>query len=387
MPRALALLLAGALAGRGAPAPAQEPSEERIQAAWSFLLPSEQRDAAEWLRQEVAALDTFQISLVRRALALEPTDPGFWPEAAPPPVFDPAVHAPAAKGGRRLLPAGDPAVARAQRELLGEPDPRRLRSAWAYDWASGEIVRIADPAEPERIFANALLGYPPDLDRARVLVLRALDGGAERPALAAFAHAYADRGGRVFPGITLYDAWSSGRTIEMPDADTLGIVHDVLGEWQRWKAPVPARAHGALYGRIGELFLAARRYRGLREALADAFAIAAPPLGEYGPSTARFHALWERAAATPATLAETLPDAAGWQDFLAGLVREVAADQALAQRGLERQRTLAANGALVRATLLRVLEEYGAFARTRRPDPPPPPAPPGKEGGGGGISP
>ena len=83
-----------------------------------------------------------------------------------------------------------------------------------------------------------------------------MDDGSMKSVMTAFSHAYADRQGNAFPGITLYDAWSSGAEMEMPDVECLGIVHDLLDDWKTWKAPV--RKQESLYDAIGELFVKAR---------------------------------------------------------------------------------------------------------------------------------
>src|SRR5690606_37332929 len=115
----------------------------------------------------------------------------------------------------------------------------------------------------------------------------------QRVALAGFAHAYTDREGNVFP-LSLYDAWSSGLEIEMPDVDALGIAHEVLGETTRWKAPIPAAQHDELYALISERFQAARPYRGLREALAACWLAAEPVLWDgFGETAPELHALWQ----------------------------------------------------------------------------------------------
>ena len=372
LPLLLALLAPHPCGSLEVPEPPQGPTEERIREAWSFLLPDERREVAEWFRLELSSLETFQLTVIRFVLDGQEMDPGFWPEDEPPPFYDPEVHAPGLPIARRRLAEDDRAAIRAREEILGTPLPDRLRSAWRYDWASGGLRRTGDPSDPELVFENALRGYPPDLDLARELVLAVLDAGEERPALTAFSHAYTDREGAVYPGITLFDAWSSGRKMEMPDVDTLGIVHDVLDEWRKWKSPVPATKHDSLYERIEEIYDDARHYRQLRESLADTFAMGKPPLGEYAPNVSRFHTLWNEHASTPASLAATLPDSKRWKRFMEDLVRDVSRDEKRFSAGIGRQQTLVANGRVVRGTFLRVLTEFGAFERDELPKPDPP---------------
>ena len=115
-------------------------------------------------------------------------------------------------------------------------------------------MRTGEFRSAQHVFELALAGYAPQADLAVALLEQALDRGEQQLALGAFGHAYTDREGRVFPGLTLYDAWSSGLEIEMPDVDNLGIVHAVTGQRGRWVAPVPASEHDELYALVGELY-------------------------------------------------------------------------------------------------------------------------------------
>lgn len=365
----IALLAAGTAGTATQDAP---PDDERVRQAFSFLLDGEQEEAVEWFRFEVSVLDTFQLRCLRFILAEAERDPGFWPEADELPYFDPATHAPRQPIPRRRLAPDDSRALRMRAEVNRTRPPRRLRRAWSYDWASGEPRRLAVKDEIERTFENALGGFAPDLDLAEVLVLAELDTGAQRVVLGAFEHAYTDRVGRVFAQ-SLYEAWASGVEIEMPDVDILGIVHTVLDEWGRWVAPVSARKHKALYATLGDLFASARRYRGLREALAALYLNADPVLWDgYGESRARLHALWDRDTSLPAPMSERLPtDPDAWTDFLASWAETCQEEPDLRAAGLAREATLTSDAARVRATLVWVLEQMGAFERDARPSPPP----------------
>jgi hypothetical protein len=321
---------------------------------------------ADFLETEVARLPCFQVELARWALGRQERDPALWPREELPAFYDPEVHAPAQPIPRRRLAPDSARVRAAARELGLSEDARAFR----YDWSSGGIVRRAGVDLAERAFELALAGAHPRRDLVEALVLRELDDGAERKALAAFAHAYTDRAGNVYGAITLYDAWGSGKEIEMPDVDCLGIVHEVLGDWTTWRSIVPSSQHEALYRRIGELYVPARAQRELRNALARCFLSSA----EVGPAWSdvldNLHALWEDCASTPATLAARLPsaaasrpDAPAWKEWLAAWVAECHERGEIFQRGRARRATLAEDGAAIRATLLRVLEEYGAYER------------------------
>jgi hypothetical protein len=241
------------------------------------------------------------------------------------------------------------------------------------------VVRTGDDRDPTAIFENALRGYPPGTDLAQALVERALDDGSETKLFAAFGHAYTDREGIVYPGVTLYDAHGSGVEIEMPDVDSLGLIHDIDGEWKRWVAPVPATQHDELYKRLAEHFGRARRYRGLRQALAMTYVIGSAALRDsYAGHRDRLHTLWDTVASTPADLVPTLPDASEkkWKDFLEKWSAKVDRDKKLTLAGQSRRAQLDRDSAAVRGTMIRVLEQMHAMERTSRPEPPAPPETP-----------
>ncbi len=346
---------------------------DRARAAFARLKFSERKDIADFLDLELEHLPTFQMTLERWVRAQQDRDPLQWPDEAEIPFFEPERHAPAQPIARRRLAATD-ARATAVRKALHIPADAR---AWAYDWASGSIVHRRGSDTPERAFELALSGLPPRADLIAALVERALDDGSQRKAHAAFAHAYTDRTGLVYPGITLYDAWKSGAELEMPDVDCLGVVHSLFDDWTTWTSIVPAARQDALYERIAEGFQPAQRQRELRVALAATFLAANPKLCcGYEVSIDNFHALWDTCASTPAELAKKLPDAAGWKAFLEGWVAECLRDGEMFQRGVARRATLAAESEQIKATLMRVLEEYGALAPpSATPSPAPKPRP------------
>ena len=343
-------------------------SRMKVEKAWSTLWPSERRDVIEWLRFELSVQDTFQRKLLRYVLERQPQDAGLWPLSEPAPIFDPETHAPRQPIARTRLAPDSNQAAQARRKFEVELEDEELERAWFYDWGRGGIFRNEEDDPTERLFRNAMRGYPPELDLVCALVALELDGGDERVALSAFGHAYSDRSGRVFPGVTLYDVWGSGKTFETPDIETLGIVHDVLGNWSKWKAPVSSSKQRSLYDTVGELYRNASRYRGLREALVDLYAMSRPR-NRYGyeNNRNRLHALWEHAASEPETLAPLLPNAKKWKSFLTKWDKTCKKDEELEAIAVNREWTLGQDEERVRRTLVWVLREYGALERKRRP--------------------
>ena len=171
----------------------------------------------------------------------------------------------------------------------------------------------------------------------------------------------------------------------MPDVDSLGVMHTVRDEWRKFVAPVPARKQDELYDTIGEIFASARRYRGLREALASIYLNGRPVMRDgYGESLVRLHALWNSETSLPEELAPKLPtDFEGWTDYLATWAETCQRNRSLREAGRARETTLAADADRLRTTLVWVLQQLGAFERTERPTPPTPAGTRGEGGRGG----
>ncbi|MCK6445963.1 MAG: hypothetical protein L6Q99_06170 [Planctomycetes bacterium] len=336
----------------------------RARAAFATLSPEEQAGFVEALASEARKIQSFQMQLVNWVLAQEEIDPGLRPEAPPLGWFDPETHAPKQPIPRKVLAADSPALAIAERELLGPIAPRRAVSGWTYDYGRREVQRLPNEREPWRIFENALLGLPPYWDLVEALVEAKLDDGAHQKVLAAFGHAYTDRVGGVYPTITLYDAWISRAPIEAPDVDTLGIMHDVVGDWQTFQSIVPESQHEGLFGRIGGLVMPAYHHRSLRHALARTFVCGSTELRDgYQQHQDNFHGLWESVSSDPGALAAVLPADAQWSEFLTGLSERAGADELFALRGLRRRDTLDRNGDEVRRWLFWLLGEAEAYRR------------------------
>jgi len=347
-------------------------SEAELLAQWTRMNGLQKRHAVGFFKTRVAALDTQQLRLVRAALG-----GGAATASAPEdlPFYDPKVHTPANVIPRKRLSNGDGRVKRVLGGVRGEPDPRAPRLAFDYDWGRATVVRLGDPDEPEAVFQNALHGLPPLADLARARVLAALDHPAERKAQAAFQHAYTDRDGGVYP-LPLFEMWATGETIEMPDVDTLGIVHDVLNEWHRWIAPVPSTQHDGLYKLLGEIFQAVKRSRELRYTLADLYLSPAPPLRKgYETNAQNLQALWAGLDSEPAKVGAALPDGKGWESFLSELVGKCQADYKYYGQGRRRAAQLRVDAMELNKAL------GGALDQAEAEPPPSAPTPPGEGGG------
>lgn len=347
--------------------PAAKPSARELEdaaarAAFVRLTPAAKKDVVDFLTLETGHLQSFQASLVTWVTKRADRDAGSWKARTPPPFFDPVVHAPAQPTPRTWLAEGSALSNAATKEILGGVPVRALAPGYVYDYATLEIVRVRVNDELQRVFDNALAGFPPDLDLAEALVERALDDGSEKDAAEAFAHAYTDRSGNVYPGITLYDAYASQSEFEMPDVDVLGIIHTLFPDANAPKAPIPGAQQEALYKKIGGAFIALHRHRSLRHALALAYLEGTATLRDgYQGNLDNFHALWEDCASNPETLRARLPNSAKRDEFLAAWVKHCMQKDSPFQMGLVRHATLDENALAVRACVLRVLTEYGAL--------------------------
>ncbi len=355
-------------------------SDERLREAWSYLLPEEQAEVGEWYRAEVGYLDTYQNRMIAYVIDAEETDRGTWPQAGPRPFFDPVRHCPAQPIPRKWLDANSRRAQDALKTFKPAKFADPLWKTWSYDWSNGQIVAHGDERNPQVLFENALQGLPPLIDLAEALLLRRLDDGSQRVALTAFEHAYTDRSGNVYPGISLYDAWCSGTEFEMPDVDNLGIMHSVYNDWKSYTAPVPGTLQTKLYAKVGEAFVDAKHHRQLREAVAANYLRgSAVPKDIYSSSSLSFNALWQEYASVPETFAENLPDAKYWKKYIEKLTKRTN-EREFVEAGKNRIAWIDGERARVRATLVRVLEEFGAMKRKKRPEPEPPePAKPPRE--------
>ena len=313
-------------------------------------------ELAEQLRMESSWAGGFRAGLHAYLLDAQTRDAGTWPMAAAAPIYDSKLHCPAQPIPRKRLKATSARAKKAKEKFSSRFAEFKAVPGWIYDYPSRGLTKLEGWDDPKRLLRNALLGVPPDQDLAQALLEQQMDDGSLQPVMTAFSHAYADRSGNVFPGVTLYDAWASGAEMEMPDVECLGIVHDLLDDWKTWKAPV--RKQESLYDAIGELFVKAQQHRGLRHSLAVSYMTAGKDaLAEYGSNHIQLHALWDECSSTPTTLIERLPDSKGWRGFLEDWRDQVKDSDSLQARARARWAALAQAEEGTKALCLRILRE------------------------------
>ncbi|MEZ5976785.1 MAG: hypothetical protein R3F34_00990 [Planctomycetota bacterium] len=345
----------------------EDPTDAELLGVWSKLPADRRREVVDYLELDLSHAETFQLGLARWVVAGAGIDPGLLDDAPAAVWFDPVVHAPAQPIERTLLDPDSKRAEKVRRAMRASFPERASEVAYRYDFGSREVVRVASPDDPTRRFHCALAGLPADWDLVEAFVCRALDDGSQTTVHAAFAHLYTERDGAAHPGITLYDAWCSGTSIEMPDVDCLGILHTVANDWTSWTAPVPEPRQAPLYDRIGAWFGDARRQRGLREALARCYLEADPAHrdGYTAGNDTGFHALWDRHSSVPSALAEALPDADGWSAFLERTNAELADDRAFWRSGEVRRTTLAKDRDFVRRRLVAIMKDLELLPAAR----------------------
>ncbi len=222
---------------------------------------------------------------------------------------EPSEFAPVAPKRQRI--ARDDA--RTKKVRVEFPHVRLLRDlapSVAYDWLHGEAALAPVPLTVRDRFANLCAGYPPTADRAVAKLLAVLDRDADQREIANWSeHAYADRDGRVFDGITLYEAWYSGRTVEVPDVDAIAFARRIL-ETEAFVSPIPdGKRRDRLYEQIRATLKKHREYRTLCESAAAAFVAAEPLLDPtYQPLVDRMQLLWSEHGHDPASFAKQLTE-------------------------------------------------------------------------------
>lgn len=310
--RALAFCcLVSAAIGRGQEAP--PPAADALLARWQRLDKEQRATIVRNMERRLVRLDD---DVLQGVLAFDRGTADVGPP--PQPVwFEPKEFAPVA-APRHLVATSADAHRAATAGMRGFEFLPDLHAAVVYDWGSGTIVAAPRPPGDDELFANFVRGYPPAIDHAVARLCKALDDDPAMRRLADyFAHLYADRDGAVFAGVTLFDAWSSGRVVEMPDTDAIAFGRRVL-QTSAFTAPLPAdRRRDRLYEKVRVAFAAYREYRSLRCAAAAAFAIATPRIDKaYAPLVDRCHWLWVQCGGDVARFAERLHQTSERADLL-----------------------------------------------------------------------
>lgn len=285
------------------PAPAGPPAAADLLARFTKLPPDQQELVVRNMERRLQRADD---PLLQSVLAMQ-RGLQTYPAVTVPTWFDTKDYAPVATP-RRLVAASDSlhrSSTRGMRERQFLPD---LQTEVVYDWRQGAAARRPAELTDAQRFANYVHGYVPNADHAIARILQLLDTDkAQRQLGDYFAHLYVDRDGRVFEGVTLFAAWSSGGVIEMPDTDGIAFARRVLLD-RSFVSPMPAdRKRDRLYEQVRTAFAEHREYVWLRLVIAATFVCADPQLDEtYLPLVRRGHFLWQQCGRDPQALAKRL---------------------------------------------------------------------------------
>lgn len=268
---ALLGLLAGVVLRQAAPADRDPTADELAAACTGFAAadPEVKRAAAAEIAKRVEATSEPEL---RKLLA--------WRDRAvkelkilPAPAaefFDPKVYA------RGLV----------QRTAVGsdEPDAAEKRDSYRpwlnqtfyagtvrYDFGRNAALDYGGTLDPDGALHDDLFGYPPGADRLVAWITARFDFDESVDPLALhFDHVYCDLNGHAYPEVTLYDAWGSGNSFDMPDVDVIAFARNVLKD-DSWVSPIDQRTAAPLYDKVREGFLKLFRYRIWIEAAANVF--------------------------------------------------------------------------------------------------------------------
>ncbi len=278
-----------------------------------------------------------------------------------PPWFDPKKYASGQPIKRTLLAAKDPQATAVQQRLLKNKVIYDLCEEFEYSFASNKILRLQKELRPETQLRHALQGYPPKAGLAKAVLLSLLDQEeAQDPFADYFEHAYTDRSGNVYPGVTLYDAHSAGSEIEMPDVDTIPYGWNILKD-KSYEAPMTdGFKANSLYEKIGEGFVRYRRYREMLEAVASFYFAESAPVSPFVvPMKDRIHFVIAWTRNEPFFLERFLSKHREREDFIAAIDELWQELQGSASGTIEsRKKQLQADHQRIREIALQVLKKH-----------------------------
>lgn len=265
-----------------------------------------------------------------------------------------------------------------------EPDAAEKRDAYRpwlnqtfyagtvrYDFGRNAALDYGGTLDPDGALHDDLFGYPPGSDRLIAWITARFDFDASLDPLALhFDHLYCDLSGHAYPEITLFDAWGSGNSIDMPDVDVIAFARNVLKD-DSWVSPIAPSAAAPLYEKLREGFLRLFRYRIWIEAAANIFVNPEVPIrGTHEGLRERLHYLFALDAGDLEKAVERIRKFPTRGDFLGEMDSSFAADP----EGYRKIDAFLASRAKARWAVARasyaVLRERGLLAKSRPAEPP-----------------
>jgi len=340
-----------------------DPTPEALEGAWSSFCNALPDVQVEIVGEIAARIEGSGDATLKPLLALRDravrelkTQP-----AKPREFYDPATYAPRGSARRATIdPTSEDA---AEKRGLFKPWDNELPFGARITWSFARDVALdwGVPVDPVRQLENFLNGYPPRADAMIAWLLQRFDFDDRTNALADhFDHVYCDLFGKAYPDVTLYDAWSSGNGMDMPDVDVIAFARRVKKD-DSWVSPIPPDARRAkLYDQISDSFLVWFRYRVWIEAAASLYVRPEAPLREsHEGLRARLEALFALAEDDVDRIAKKLADAKTRDEFVASIDAQLAADEALRAKAERWRKRRQAQQWVVARCAYAVLREHG----------------------------
>jgi hypothetical protein len=247
----------------------------------------------------------------------------------------------------------------------GLPDRSKL-----WDWDYGPNSLLQAPTRPPRdVVIDLLIGRWPLNGKLSAYAEGALDRDKDFDAAADyFAHAYRDRDGKVYQGISLFDIWSAQTTFGISDVESIAFMRKIAKN-DRYVSPIPASKHNRIYKQIEAQFESYREYRSLRFAIAQRFV---DPNGtlpvQFRGITATFDKAWVLMEHKPRRMAAFLERHTTRSEFLAAIAKDMPepgkeSEIAHWEAHWEARTTLSG---LIRSTALDFLADEGLLGFRRR---------------------
>ncbi len=317
MNRAASLILASCSAWL-VPAPASSvdarPQEDAVPAdplavAWDRFAAADEITKAELLARAKAKVEALTDPEVKKLLALRDRARREI-KVAPPrePVFYTCEEYAPVQATRRFEPDESSYAAEQEGLMQVWTEPAPYLERVRYDFATNEVVELGLAPTVDEQFWDLLAGNVPDTDLLAAWLMKQWDFDAKLDELAEFfGHVYCDRLGAAFKHITIYDAFRSGSTVEMPDADVIAFARHILDD-DSFVSPIPPdRKQQKLYESIKQSFVKLRDHRTLIESAARVFVNDEAPLrSELEGLRLRLVYLFEDNGSDPARIAKAL---------------------------------------------------------------------------------
>jgi hypothetical protein len=316
---------------QGVPA---DPKPEALEGAWASFcnaLPERQAEivGAITARIEASGDATLAPLMALRDRAARELDTK---PAAAREFYDPTTYAPRG-GAARRAPVDPASVEAAEKRGLFKPWDNELPFAARVSWSFSRDVAFesGEPLDPVRQLENYLNGYPPRADVLVAWLEKKFDfDPAMNLAADHFDHLYCDLNGHAYPEITLYDAWSSGNGMDMPDVEVIAFARRLQKD-ESWHSPIAPDARRAkLYDQISDAFLVWFRYRVWIEAAASLFVRPEAALREsHEGLRRRLHALYASEEGSVDRIAKSLAEAKTRDAFVASIDGKLRAEPEL----------------------------------------------------------